>query len=92
MVIVMHSLPLLLALLVHVAVAYCCGGGRVPKVADVVKPQVVNASLIVMQERRKPAPVQKPKAKPKAAPKSKKTEAKPAVKQQKALQAARRKR
>ena len=35
-----------------------------------------------MQERRKPAPVQKPKAKPKAAPKTQNTAAKPAVKQQ----------
>jgi colicin import membrane protein len=82
-----YSLPLLLAMLVHVAVAGLLlrGWSSTPKVADVVKPQVVNASLIVMQERRKPAPVQRPKAKPKAAPKSKKTEAKSAVKQQKAL-------
>ncbi|MEC7251011.1 MAG: cell envelope integrity protein TolA [Pseudomonadota bacterium] len=79
-----YSLPLLLALLLHLAVAALLLRGWLSpaKVAVVVKPQVVNASLIVMQERRKPAPVQKPKAKPKAAPKTQNTATKPAVKQQ----------
>ena len=69
--------------LLHLAVAALLlrGWSSPAKVADVVKPQVVNASLIVMQERRKPAPVQKPKA-PKAAPKTQNTATKPAVKQQ----------
>lgn len=57
-----YSLPLLLALLLHTAVAALLlrGWSSAPRVAEVVKPQVVNASLVVMQERRKPAPVQKP--------------------------------
>ena len=74
-----YSVPLLLALLLHLAVAGLLLQGWVsaPKTADVIKPKVVNASLIVMQERRKPQPIQKPKPKPKAVPAVKKVEAKP---------------
>jgi colicin import membrane protein len=66
-------------LLLHLAVAGLLLQGWVsaPKTADVIKPKVVNASLIVMQERRKPQPIQKPKPKPKAVPAVKKVEAKP---------------
>lgn len=73
-----YSLPLLLALLLHMAVAALLlrGWSSAPRVADVVKPQVVNASLVVMQERRKPAPVQKPQVPPKV-PATAQVQAKP---------------
>lgn len=65
-----YSLPLVLALLVHVAAAAMLlqGWSPAPKIADVIKPQVVNASLIVMQAPAKPA-VMPPKPKPKPPPK-----------------------
>ena len=64
-----YSLPLALALLVHVAAAAMLlqGWSPAPKIADVIKPQVVKASLIVMQAHAKPA-APAPKAKPKPAP------------------------
>ena len=58
-----YSLPLVLALLVHLAAAAMLlqGWTPAPKIADVIKPQVVNASLIVMQAPAKPAaPAPKP--------------------------------
>jgi colicin import membrane protein len=80
----------LLALLLHLAVAGLLLQGWVsaPKTADVIKPKVVNASLIVMQERRKPQPIQKPKPKPKAVPAVKKVEAKPKATPQRRTDAA----
>jgi colicin import membrane protein len=85
-----YSVPLLLALLLHLAVAGLLLQGWVsaPKTADVIKPKVVNASLIVMQERRKPQPIQKPKPKPKAVPAVKKVEAKPKATPQRRTDAA----
>ena len=64
-----YSLPLALALLVHVAAAAMLlqGWSPAPKIADVIKPQVVKASLIVMQAPANPA-APAPKAKPKPAP------------------------
>ena len=64
-----YSLPLALALLVHVAAVAMLlqGWSPAPKIADVIKPQVVKASLIVMQAPAKPA-APAPKAKPKPAP------------------------
>lgn len=62
-----YSLPLVLALLVHLAAAAMLlqGWTPAPKIADVIKPQVVNASLIVMQAPAKPAaPAPKPQPKP----------------------------
>jgi colicin import membrane protein len=85
-----YSVPLLLALLLHLAVVGLLLQGWVsaPKTADVIKPKVVNASLIVMQERRKPQPIQKPKPKPKAVPAVKKVEAKPEATSQRRTDAA----
>ena len=50
-----YWLPLLLALLVHIAAGAMVLRGWTPtaKVAQVIKPQVVNASLIVVQPSRK---------------------------------------
>ena len=50
-----YWLPLLLALLVHIAAGAMVLRGWTPtaKVAQVIKPQVVNASLIVVQSSRK---------------------------------------
>ena len=64
-----YSLPLALALLVHVAAVAMLlrGWSPAPKIADVIKPQVVKASLIVMQAPAEPA-APAPKAKPKPAP------------------------
>ena len=80
-----YSLPLALALLVHVAAAAMLlqGWSPAPKIADVIKPQVVNASLIVMQAPAKPAaPAPKPQPKPAAVTaKAKKTPKPSATKQ-----------
>ena len=80
-----YSLPLVLALLVHLAAAAMLlqGWTPAPKIADVIKPQVVNASLIVMQAPAKPA-APAPKPQPKPAPvtaKAKKTPKPSATKQ-----------
>ena len=63
-----YWLPLVLALLVHVAAGALVLRGWTPTatVAEVVRPQVVNASLIVVQPSRKPL-AQSP-AKPKPVP------------------------
>ena len=80
-----YSLPLVLALLVHLAAAAMLlqGWTPAPKIADVIKPQVVNASLIVMQAPAKPAaPAPKPQPKPAAVTaKAKKTPKPSATKQ-----------
>ena len=80
-----YSLPLVLALLVHLAAAAMLlqGWTPAPKIADVIKPQVVNASLIVMQAPAKPAaPAPKPQPKPAAVTaKAKKTPKASATKQ-----------
>ena len=80
-----YSLPLVLALLVHLAAAAMLlqGWTPAPKIADVIKPQVVNASLIVMQAPAKPAaPAPKPQPKPAAVTaKAKKTPKPSAIKQ-----------
>ena len=80
-----YSLPLVLALLAHLAAAAMLlqGWTPAPKIADVIKPQVVNASLIVMQAPAKPA-APAPKPQPKPAPvtaKAKKTPKPSATKQ-----------
>ena len=63
-----YWLPIVLALLVHVAAGALVLRGWTPTatVAEVVRPQVVNASLIVVQPSRKPL-AQSP-AKPKPVP------------------------
>ena len=80
-----YSLPLVLALLVHLAAAAMLlqSWTPAPKIADVIKPQVVNASLIVMQAPAKPAaPAPKPQPKPAAVTaKAKKTPKPSATKQ-----------
>jgi colicin import membrane protein len=65
-----YSLPLLLALLVHMAAAAMLlqGWSPAPKIAEVIKPQVVKASLIVMQAPPKAPRPAEPKTKPKPAP------------------------
>lgn len=87
-----YSLPLVLALLVHLAAAAMLlqGWTPAPKIADVIKPQVVNASLIVMQAPAKPAaPAPKPKPKPAAVTaKAKKTPKPSATKQPSAAEKA----
>ena len=80
-----YSLPLVLALLVHLVAGAMLlqGWTPAPKIADVIKPQVVNASLIVMQAPAKPAaPAPKPQPKPAAVTaKAKKTPKPSATKQ-----------
>ena len=80
-----YSLPLVLALLVHLVAAAMLlqGWTPAPKIADVIKPQVVNASLIVMQAPAKPAaPAPEPQPKPAAVTaKAKKTPKPSATKQ-----------
>ena len=87
-----YSLPLVLALLVHLAAAAMLlqGWTPAPKIADVIKPQMVNASLIVIQAPAKPAaPAPKPKPKPAAVTaKAKKTPKPSATKQPSAAEKA----
>lgn len=70
-----YSLPLLLALLLHIGAAAALYGGWSPEktVSNVIKPRAVMADLLVLQPQAKPAPkpVQKappPAQQPKPAP------------------------
>ncbi len=63
-----YSLPLLLALLLHVAAAAALYSGWSPEksVSDVIKPRAVMADLLVLQPQAKPAPKPVQKAPPPA--------------------------